>query len=181
MLAGAVVHATGAAIRPYGLPAMSIHVRPDDLSSPQIQALVGEHLAGMHGNTPAGHVHALALDGLRAPGVSFWSAWLDGQLCGCGALKALGDGAGEIKSMRTRPPFLRRGVGQAVLDEIVRAARDSGYTRLYLETGTGAPFAAAHALYLRNGFAWCGPFGGYTATAFNVFMTKRLPARDNAG
>ncbi len=181
MLAGAVVHATGAAIRPYGLPAMSILVRPDDLSSPQVQALVGEHLAGMHGNTPAGHVHALALDGLRAPGVSFWSAWLDGQLCGCGALKALGDGAGEIKSMRTRPPFLRRGVGQAVLDEIVRAARDSGYTRLYLETGTGAPFAAAHALYLRNGFAWCGPFGGYTATAFNVFMTKRLPARDNAG
>ncbi len=181
MLAGAVVHATGAAIRPYGLPAMSILVRPDDLSSPQVQALVGEHLAGMHGNTPAGHVHALALDGLRAPGVSFWSAWLDGQLCGCGALKALGDGAGEIKSMRTRPPFLRRGVGQAVLDEIVRAARDSGYTRLYLETGTGAPFAAAHALYLRNDFAWCGPFGGYTATAFNVFMTKRLPARDNAG
>lgn len=181
MLAGAVVHATGAAIRPYGLPAMSILVRPDDLSSPQVQALVGEHLAGMHGNTPAGHVHALALDGLRAPGVSFWSAWLDGQLCGCGALKALGDGAGEIKSMRTRPPFLRRGVGQAVLDEIVRAARDSGYTRLYLETGTGAPFAAAHALYLRNGFAWCGPFGRYTATAFNVFMTKRLPARDNAG
>ncbi len=181
MLAGAVVHATGAAIRPYGLPAMSILVRPDDLSSPQVQALVGEHLAGMHGNTPAGHVHALALDGLRAPGVSFWSAWLDGQLCGCGALKALGDGAGEIKSMRTRPLFLRRGVGQAVLDEIVRAARDSGYTRLYLETGTGAPFAAAHALYLRNGFAWCGPFGGYTATAFNVFMTKRLPARDNAG
>jgi len=160
---------------------MSILVRPDDLSSPQVQALVGEHLAGMHGNTPAGHVHALALDGLRAPGVSFWSAWLDGQLCGCGALKALGDGAGEIKSMRTRPPFLRRGVGQAVLDEIVRAARDSGYTRLYLETGTGAPFAAAHALYLRNGFAWCGPFGGYTAAAFNVFMTKRLPARDNAG
>ena len=181
MLAGAVVHATGAAIRPYGLPAMSILVRPDDLSSPQVQALVGEHLAGMHGNTPAGHVHALALDGLRAPGVSFWSAWLDGQLCGCGALKALGDGAGEIKSMRTRPPFLRRGVGQAVLDEIVRAALDNGYTRLYLETGTGAPFAAAHALYLRNGFAWCGPFGGYTATAFNVFMTKRLPARDNAG
>ncbi len=181
MLAGAVVHATGAAIRPYGLPAMSILVRPDDLSSPQVQALVGEHLAGMHGNTPACHVHALALDSLRAPGVNFWSAWLDGQLCGCGALKALGDGAGEIKSMRTRPPFLRRGVGQAVLDEIVRAARDSGYTRLYLETGTGAPFAAAHALYLRNGFAWCGPFGGYTATAFNVFMTKRLPAWDNAG
>ena len=103
---------------------MSIIVRPDDLSSPQVQALVTEHLAGMHGNTPAGHVHALALDSLRAPGITFWSAWLDGQLCGCGALKALGDHAGEIKSMRTRPAFLRRGVGQAVLDEIFRVARD---------------------------------------------------------
>ncbi|MCA7025388.1 MULTISPECIES: GNAT family N-acetyltransferase [Stenotrophomonas] len=158
---------------------MSIIVRPDDLSSPQVQALVTEHLAGMHGNTPAGHVHALALDSLRAPGITFWSAWLDGQLCGCGALKALGDHASEIKSMRTRPAFLRRGVGQAVLDEIFRVARDRGHTHLYLETGTGAPFAAAHALYLRNGFAWCGPFGEYTATAFNVFMVRPLVPQDS--
>jgi putative acetyltransferase len=76
--------------------------------------------------------------------------------------------------MRTRPAFLRQGVGQAVLDEIVRTARARGYRQLYLETGTGDAFSAAHALYLRNGFGWCGAFGDYAATDFNVFMVKRL-------
>jgi len=159
---------------------MPIHVRPDELSSPQVQALIAEHLAGMHGNTPAGHVHALAIDGLRAPEISFWSAWLDGQLCGCGAMKALSATTGEVKSMRTRSAYLRRGVGQAVLDEIIRTARKRAYTHLYLETGTGEPFAAAHALYLRNGFVWSGPFGDYTATAFNVFMVKVLASESAA-
>ena len=159
---------------------MPIVVRPDDLSSPQVQALVAEHLAGMHGNTPAGHVHALAIDGLRAPEVTFWSAWLDGQLCGCGAIQALSSNAAEVKSMRTRPAYLRRGVGQALLDVIVRSAREREYTHLYLETGTGEPFAAAHALYLRNGFSWCGPFGDYTANDFNVFMVKPLAPESRA-
>lgn len=153
-----------------------IHVRVDDLSSPQVQALVAEHLAGMHGHSPAGHVHALAVEGLRAPEITFWTAWMDGALCGCGALKALSPSAGEVKSMRTRAAFLRKGVGQAVLDAIVRTARERGYESLHLETGTGDAFTAAHALYLRNGFEWSGAFGGYTATHFNVFMVKRLRA-----
>jgi putative acetyltransferase len=156
------------------MPPMSIHVCTDDLSSPQVQALIAEHLAGMHGNSPAGHVHALAIDGLKAPDVTFWSAWIDGQLCGCGAMKNLSATTGEVKSMRTRGSYLRRGVGQAILDEIVRTARHRGYSHLYLETGTGDAFAAAHALYLRNGFVWNGPFGDYTATDFNVFMVKAL-------
>lgn len=159
---------------------MPVHVKPDDLSSPLVHALIAEHLAGMHGNSPAGHVHALAIDGLEAPDVAFWSAWIDGQLCGCGAMKSLGATAGEVKSMRTRSSYLRQGVGQAVLDKIVDAARGRGYTRLYLETGTGDAFAAAHALYLRNGFAWCGPFGDYTATDFNVFMVKALAPESSA-
>jgi putative acetyltransferase len=159
---------------------MSILVCPDDLSSSEVQGLVAEHLAGMHANTPAGHVHALAIDGLRAPEITFWSAWFDGLLCGCGAMKALAGNAGEVKSMRTRPAFLRKGVGQAVLDEIVRTARAREYTHLYLETGTGEPFAAAHALYMRNGFTWCGPFGDYTATEFNVFMVKALAPKSSA-
>jgi putative acetyltransferase len=159
---------------------MPILVRPDDLSSSEVQALIAEHLSGMHSNTPAGHVHALAIDSLRAPDITFWSAWLDGQLCGCGAMKALPGSAGEIKSMRTRPAFLRRGVGQTVLDEIFRTAQARGYRHLYLETGTGESFAAAHALYLRNGFTWCGPFGEYSATEFNVFMVKPLAAEGSA-
>lgn len=158
------------------LSRMPILVRTDDLSSVEVQALIAEHLAGMRGNTPPGHVHALAIESLRKADITFWSAWSDAALCGCGALKALDAASGEVKSMRTRPAFLRQGVGQAVLDEIVRTARGRGYGRLYLETGTGVPFAAAHALYLRNGFDWCGPFGDYSATEFNVFMVKRLQA-----
>jgi putative acetyltransferase len=155
---------------------MPIEVHIDDLSSPDAQSIVAEHLSGMHGNSPPGHVHALAIDGLKAPGTTFWSAWSNGRLCGCGALKQLTADSGEIKSMRTRAAFLRQGVGQAVLQEIMQAAQDRGYTRLYLETGTGAAFEAAHALYLRNGFAWCGAFGDYEATDFNVFMVKVLPS-----
>lgn len=151
---------------------MAISVRQDDLSSAEVRSLIAEHLAGMHSNSPPGHVHALAIESLSAPSVTFWTAWMDGILCGCGALKELDPLAGEVKSMRTRSAFLRRGVGQAVLDEIVRTARRRGYSRLLLETGTGQPFEAAHALYRRNGFEWCGPFDGYTATDFNVFMAK---------
>lgn len=153
---------------------MHIETRIDDLSSCEVQQLVAEHLAGMHSSSPACQVNALALEGLRRPNITFWSAWRGGVLCGCGALKELDAASGEIKSMRTRAAFLRQGVGQAVLDEIVRAARDRGYQRLYLETGTGPAFEAAHALYLRNGFVWCGAFGTYEATDFNVFMVRSL-------
>jgi len=157
------------------LPSLDVH--PDDLSSPEVQGLVAEHLAELRGNSPPGHAHALALEELRRPEITFWSAWCEGALCGCGALKELDSKSGEVKSMRTRAAFLRRGVGQAVLDEIVDAAKRRGYERLYLETGTGARLEAAHALYLRNGFSWCGPFGGYQSTSFNVFMVRRVEAR----
>jgi putative acetyltransferase len=153
---------------------MNINVRQDDLSSAEVQTLIAEHLSAMHSNSPSGHVHALAIENLRAPSVTFWTAWLDGSLCGCGALKELDPHTGEVKSMRTRPAFLRRGVGQAVLDEIVRTAHRRGYSRLLLETGTGQAFEPAHALYRRNGFEWSGPFGEYAATDFNVFMAKVL-------
>jgi putative acetyltransferase len=153
---------------------VGITVRQDDLSSAEVQSLIAEHLSGMHSNSPPGHVNALAILNLRAPSVTFWSAWADGILCGCGALKELDPITGEVKSMRTRPAFLRRGVGQAILEQILRAGRQRGYSRLLLETGTGQAFDPAHALYLRNGFEWSGPFGEYTATDFNVFMAKGL-------
>ncbi|RPI14867.1 MAG: GNAT family N-acetyltransferase [Lysobacterales bacterium] len=153
---------------------MQIEIRLDDLSSGEVQDLIAEHLAGMRSNSPPGHVNALALDSLRQPSVTFWAAWCGQDLCGCGALKELDATSGEIKSMRTRAAFRGNGVGQAVLDEILRTARRRGYEHLFLETGTGPAFAAAHSLYLRNGFTWCGPFGSYAATAFNVFMLKIL-------
>ncbi len=153
---------------------MPIEVRVDDLSSPAVQALIAEHLADMHRNSPPCRTHALALDSLRRPEIRFWSAWLDDELCGCGALKALSDHDGEVKSMRTRAGFARRGVGQAVLDTILATAQARGYQNLYLETGTGPAFDAAHAFYLRNGFDWCAPFGDYEATEFNVFMVRAM-------
>ena len=153
---------------------MKIEIQINDLSAPEVQALIAEHLSGMHSNSPPGQVNALALDSLRHPDVTFWAAWCGKNLCGCGALKELDSSSGEVKSMRTRAVFLRKGVGQAVLNEILGTAHKRRYRRLYLETGTGAAFAAAHALYLRNGFQWSGPFGSYAATDFNVFMEKAL-------
>lgn len=153
---------------------MAIDVRQDDLSSADVQSLVAEHLSGMHSNSPPGHVHALAIENLRVPNVTFWTARIDGMLCGCGALKELDPLTGEVKSMRTRAAYIRRGVGQAILDEIIHTARRRGYSRLLLETGTGQAFEPAHALYRRNGFEWSGSFGEYTATDFNVFMAKVL-------
>jgi len=153
---------------------MPLQTRIDDLKSAEVQNLIAEHLQGMHSNSPPGHVHALALDGLRRPEVTFWSVWENQTLCGCGALKELDSASGEIKSMRTRAAYLRRSVGQFVLDEITRTAVSRGYRHLYLETGTGAAFAAAHSLYLKNGFDWCEAFGDYIASDFSVFMTKAL-------
>ena len=139
-----------------------------------MQALIAEHLAGMQVYTPPGMVHALAVDSLREPSVTFVTAWLGPALCGCGAIRQLDATTAEIKSMRTRAPFLRRGVGQAVLDHLIGLARQLGCSRVVLETGTGEAFAAAHALYRRNGFVSCGAFGSYQATDFNVFMERAL-------
>jgi putative acetyltransferase len=156
------------------MPGPSFDVRVDDLSSAAVQDLIAEHLAGMRGNTPPEHVNALALEGLRKPEITVWCAWREGTLCGCGALKELEPTRGEIKSMRTRAAYLRQGVGQAILDEIIRTAARRGYRELLLETGTGPAFGAAHALYRRNGFEWGDPFGDYVATSFNVFMRRVL-------
>ena len=163
------------------MSSLSFRAQVDDLSSSAVQELLAEHLRGMHESSPPGHVHALALEGLRRPEVTFWSVWEGGELCGCGALKELDRTTGELKSMRTRAAWLRRGVGQFVLDEITRTAQRRGYRLLCLETGTGAAFEAAHSFYLRNGFRWSGPFGDYQATDFNVFMAKPLDGVRGAG
>lgn len=152
----------------------AIAVQEDDLSGEPTRALLALHLAGMHETTPAGHVFALDLSGLRAPGVTVWSAWRDGAIAGIGALKDHGGGLGEIKSMRTHPDHLRCGVGAAVLRRIIDEARRRGMTQLSLETGRGPSFDAALALYARHGFRSGGAFGGYEASDFNQFMHLAL-------
>src|ERR1700744_5337028 len=125
----------------------AVEIRQDDLSSEQTKALLRLHLAGMHANTPPGHIFALDLSGLRVPNVTVWSAWVGEAIAGIAALKDLGDGAGEVKSMRTHPKFVRRGVGAALLEHIVAEARARGMHRLSLETGFGPAFEPALKLY----------------------------------
>lgn len=151
-----------------------VTVVEDDLSGPEVRALLADHLAGMHEHSPPGSVFALDLAGLTAPEVTFWSAWVDGALAGCGALKALPGDLGEVKSMRTAPAYLRRGVAAAVLATIVETARDRGYAALLLETGHGPAFDAAHGLYARAGFVPTGPFGDYEDSEFSRYFRLEL-------
>lgn len=152
----------------------ALEIREDDLSGGPTRELLALHLAGMHTNSPPGHVFALDLSGLRAPKVTVWSAWSHGRIAGIGALKDLGDGTGEVKSMRTHPSFLRQGVGAALLEQIVTAARARGMCRLSLETGSGPAFEPALALYRKRGFVDGEPFSDYIRSHFNQFLHLTL-------
>ena len=149
-------------------------IRVDDLSGPEIQALLEEHLAQMHAESPPESVHALDLDKLRRPEITFWTAWDEGELVGCGALKMLDATHGEIKSMRTPNGQRRRGAGRAMLAHIIATARDRGMTRLSLETGTQEAFKPARTLYASFGFAETSPFADYVLDPCSAFMTMTL-------
>jgi putative acetyltransferase len=150
-------------------------IREGGLDTPQVIDLLRLHLAGMHAHSPAESVHALDLSGLKRGDVTFWAAWDDDTLLGCGALKAIDAGHGEIKSMRTDPAHLGKGVGARLLERIMATARARGYRRLSLETGSGEAFDAAHALYRKFGFSECGSFGDYPENdPFSRFMTRVL-------
>lgn len=146
----------------------------DDLRGPEIRELLEEHLRDMRRHSPPGSIHALDLARLRAPEITFWTAWDHGELAGCGALKALAPGHAEIKSMRTASAHLRRGVARRMLAHIVDEARRRGCARLSLETGSATAFEPARALYRSFSFATCGPFGDYVEDPYSVFMTKVL-------
>jgi putative acetyltransferase len=149
-------------------------IREDDLSGEAVRGLVALHLAGMNANTPKDHVFALDLSALTAPEITFWSAWDGEAVAGMGALKDLGDGAGEVKSMRTHPDHLRKGVAAALLEQIIGAAKSRGYSRLSLETGTGPPFDAALTLYRRRGFVDGEPFADYVRSPYNQMLHLAL-------
>jgi putative acetyltransferase len=119
-------------------------------------------------------VHALDLDALRHPSITFWSAWIDDELAGIGALKQLDEQRGEIKSMRVDDRFRGAGVGRAILRHIVAEARGRGMTSLWLETGSPDDFIPAQRLYESEGFVVCEPFDGYVEDPYSVFMTKTL-------
>jgi putative acetyltransferase len=147
-----------------------LEIRKADLSDEQTRQLLALHLAGMHASSPPGHVFALDLSGLQVPDVTVWSAWFGDAIGGLGALKQLSSAAGEVKSMRTHPLHLRKGVGAAVLEHIIDQARERGLKLLSLETGSGPAFEPALALYRKRGFVDGEPFGGYRRSAFSQFL-----------
>jgi putative acetyltransferase len=153
---------------------MAWRVIEDDISGPEIRALLEVHFAGMVATSPVDSCHFLDFDGLRSDGVTFWSIWDGADLAGCGALKELDPTHGELKSMRTAEAHLGRKVGATILAHILNVARSRGYERVSLETGSGEPFAAATKLYTRFGFQPCPPFADYTDDPFSRFYTLVL-------
>ncbi len=149
-------------------------IKVDDLSSPEIHALLNEHLQDMYSLSPPESVHALDLEKLRAPEIMFWSAWDGSLLLGCGALKALDSKHGEIKSMRTPAALRGKGAGRAILIHIIEIAKARSYERLSLETGSMKAFKPAQRLYESFGFQYCGPFDNYVDDPNSVFMSLNL-------
>ena len=153
-----------------------MEIRPGDFSEPKLLRLLRLHLDNLRALSPPEGVYALDLGGLRRPDVSFWTVWDGELLLGCGALKELDARTGELKSMRTDPAHLRRGVGRLMLEHLLELARSRGYRTVSLETGTGPEFEPALALYRSHGFTPGPPFGDYQASDFNQFLHLTLPA-----
>jgi putative acetyltransferase len=151
-----------------------MQIKVDDLKGPEIARLLQEHLQSMRAITPAESVHALDIEALRKSNITFWSAWDEGQLQGCGALKQLDAQHAEVKSMRTAAGHVRKGVASTLLRTILDESRRRGYRRLSLETGATPHFAPAHALYARFGFVSSGPFADYVEDPHSVFMSLEL-------
>lgn len=151
-----------------------MRIEIDDVTRPEVLALLEEHLANMHAITPAEHVFAFDAAKLRSPDITFWTAWDGATLLGCAALKTLSPLQGEVKSMRTPMRLRRTGAGRALLNHLIDAARSRGYKELFLETGKQDEFLSAHALYRSAGFIDCGPFGSYSDNGNSVFMSMTL-------
>ncbi|WP_078547832.1 GNAT family N-acetyltransferase [Litchfieldia alkalitelluris] len=149
-------------------------IKIDDLTGSEIARLINEHLHSMLEHSPPESKHALNLDGLRKADITFWSAWEDNELVGCGALKELDPTHGEIKSMKTSSAHLRKGVARKILQHIIAVAKERGYTRLSLETGSMQAFEPAKKLYASFDFQYCQPFSDYIEDPNSVFMTKKL-------
>ncbi|HQU72098.1 MAG TPA: GNAT family N-acetyltransferase [Calditrichia bacterium] len=146
----------------------------DNLEGKAIVAFLEAHLADMRAVSPPESKHALDLDGLKAPEITFWSACENGVLVGCGALKELDPAGGEIKSMRVDQSCRGKGVGSRILNHIIGEARRRGYASLKLETGSMPFFEPARRLYRKHGFVDCPPFGEYREDPNSVFMNLSL-------
>ncbi|WP_062269200.1 GNAT family N-acetyltransferase [Endozoicomonas arenosclerae] len=151
-----------------------MNIKIDDLSGREIAQLLKAHLDDMYTHSPAESVHALDIEKLKSPDITFWSAWVGSHLAGCGALKMLSPQEGEIKSMKTAPQFTRQGVASSLLKTILDEAERRQYQTVYLETGSMEHFEPACRLYERFGFQNCEPFGDYKEDPNSLFYSKQL-------
>lgn len=150
-------------------------IATDDPGSPDVVALLERHLGFAREHSPPEDVHALDVNALKNPAISFFSCRVGGTLLGVGALKELGDAQAELKSMHTAAEARGRGVGRAMVEHLLEVARSKGVVRVSLETGTMAAFAPARSLYASVGFEPCPPFGEYFESPNSVCMTLVLP------
>jgi len=151
-----------------------MNIKIDDLRGSEIYELLQEHLQSVALHSPPESVHALDIEALRKPEITFWTVWESGELLGCGALKELNSQHAEIKSMRTSSRHLRKGVAKNLLSHIFKEAKRRGYSRLSLETGSMEAFEPARKLYANFGFTYCEPFADYVEDPYSVFMTRAL-------
>lgn len=152
----------------------SVDIIIDDVSSPEVIKFLHDHLEHMIEVTPPGCVHALDIEALKKPEITFWSVWKKGELLCCGALKELDKKHAELKSMRTAPAHLGKGIASDLLKFILAEASRRGYQRVSLETGSYEAFKPARNLYTKFGFTYCEPFSEYTKNPNSVFMTISL-------
>jgi putative acetyltransferase len=171
---GSLVALKGRIVKKPALGVVIMKIKVDDLKDSKVIDLIKEHLQGMSEQTPPESVHALNVDGLKTPEVTFWSVWERDELLGIAALKELDKLHGEVNSMRTAQSHLRRGVARQVLEHIIAVSKLRGYTRLSLETGSMEAFEPARKLYESMGFKFCEPFADYHEDPYSVFMTIRL-------
>ncbi|PZF81575.1 GNAT family N-acetyltransferase [Jiangella anatolica] len=152
-----------------------MRIAVDDLTGADIAAFLDEHVQEMRSISPPESKHALDLDGLRRPEVTFWTVRSDdGGVIGCGAIKRLDERHAELKSMRTAAARKRAGIASLLLGHIIDEARAMGYGRLSLETGSEEFFRPARRLYEKFGFGYCEPFADYVPDPLSVFMTRML-------
>lgn len=149
-----------------------MYIQTDDLTDGKVEALLESHLAEMHKYSPVESIHALDKQKIRSSDMTFWSARLNGNVMGCGALKQIDEVSAELKSMKTDPSYLRRGVAESLLKEILLVAEQRGYKSIYLETGSNQAFLPAVKLYQKYGFVECGPFADYQPDPYSRFFNR---------
>ncbi|MGB3725678.1 MAG: GNAT family N-acetyltransferase [Glaciecola sp.] len=149
-----------------------MEIKKDNLEGGEVIALLQEHLADMYATSPPDSVHALDIDALKSPSITFFSAWVNCSLAGCVAIKTLNAESAELKSMRTVRHFRSSGVASKLLMFVLDFAKEQGYRKISLETGTQDYFLPARNVYKKFGFADCGPFSAYKLDSNSHFMSR---------